>query len=160
MDILIYKAKHDPDIHNVRTAAVRALGEIGSGDAYRTLRELYESPTVPLEIRGASVEMLIEYDLGGSISTIQSVIEEQWSKNSSSLLDYTCKQLSTAKDGRLQGLYKKMLTHPDSINIILYGLRGIRNNSLSGLKEEVEKLTDESTHRTIRSYALSVLEEI
>jgi hypothetical protein len=160
VDILIYKAKHDPDVHNVRTAAVRALGKIDSAAAYRTLRELYEDPTVPLEIRGASAEMLIEYDLGGSISTIRKVIEEEWTKNASRLLDYTCKQLSSVKDGSLQNLYAKMLTHPESINIILYGLRGIRNNGLSGLKEEVEKLTGESTHRSIRSYALSVLEEI
>jgi hypothetical protein len=53
-----------------------------------------------------------------------------------------------------------MLGHPSSINIKIYGLRGIRLNGFSGLKGEVEKLTGEETARPIRKLALSVMEEL
>jgi len=88
------------------------------------------------------------------------LIEREWDKEKPIMLDYLCKQLSTTRDKSLSDLYRKMLSHPKLINLHLYGLRGIRLNGLSGLKEDVEKLTDKKYARSVRQLAQSVLEQL
>ncbi|MFP4267155.1 MAG: HEAT repeat domain-containing protein [Spirochaetaceae bacterium] len=160
VDILTFKAEHDPDTRNVRTAAVRALGEIDDDEAHEFLLELYKSSKTPAEIRGTAIEVLVEHNLPESIDTIEAVLVEEWENEDSKILDYTCKQLSTAKHKALEPLFARMLTHPERINLIIYGLRGIRLNGFSSLSGEVEKLTEKNTARSVKQLALSVLEEL
>ncbi len=160
VDILSYKAEHDPDVHNVRRAAVRALGKIGKNGAHAFLEELYEKKNVPMEIRGTAVEMLIEHNLSGSLGTIKKLMQDEWDEENSKLLDYTCKQLSRKESVALRPLFERMLKHPSSLNIVIYGLRGIRLNKFGGLRDEVERLAEDGNPRPIRSLALAVLEEL
>lgn len=160
LDILKYKAEYDPDIRNVRLTAVRAIGKLESREGYNFLRELYSSQKTPAGLRTASIEILVEEDLNNSLDVINEVFEEEWGKDKSSILDYTCKMLSTKESNRLAPLYKKMLNHPSHINLLYYGLRGVRLNKVGSLKAEVEDLTSKEVSRGVQSLAKKVLEEL
>ncbi len=160
LDILKYKAEYDPDIRNVRLAAVKAIGKIDGEEGYSFLRKLYSSSDTPLGLRTASIKILVEENLTPSLDAINKVMKEEWEKDESYILDYTCKMLSTKKSNELKPLYKKMLNHPSHINLLIYGLRGVQLNKISSLKAEVEKLTGDSVSRGVRSLAKSVLTEL
>lgn len=160
LDVLEYKVRHDPDVRNVRLAALKAIGAIGTKKGYDILRDLYSNQKVSPILRNEAVRILVENSLTASMKTIEEVIAEEWGKENSLILDYTCKQLSLTESNSLVGLYEKMLTHPKSINIQIYGLRGIRLNRFGSLKAQVEKMTEAPYARSVRQLAESVLSEL
>ncbi|HDQ14820.1 MAG TPA: HEAT repeat domain-containing protein [Sediminispirochaeta sp.] len=160
VEILEYKARQDPDVRNVRLAAVKALGAMDQPEAYEILRDLLGDEKANPLLRQEAARLLVENDLSESLDDITKLIEREWDKEKPIMLDYLCKQLSTTRDKSLSDLYRKMLSHPKLINLHLYGLRGIRLNGLSGLKEDVEKLTDKKYARSVRQLAQSVLEQL
>lgn len=154
--ILIYKARKDPE-KNVKAAAVSALGEIGTAEGFEFLRELYSKTTTPQSVRTSAAEILIEKDLNASIETIKTVLAEEWEKENSPILSYTCKFLSKAENPGLKEFYARMLDHND-IAIKIYGIRGIELNKLGIHKERLESLTEEGINNAVRKAALSALE--
>jgi len=158
--ILIYKTEKDPDIRNVRAATLNALGEIGGSDAYNFIRELYKNERTDIGLRSIAIGILAENDLSKSLKIINSVLEAEWEKEKPLILDYTCKILSTTKASSLKGIYLKMLSYDKTLNLKLYALRGIKLNRFSSLKNEVENLTTDGTHDTIKKLALDVLKNI
>lgn len=159
-EILKYKAQHDPDIRNVRLAAVKAIGELDTGKGYDFLREIYRDARTPAGLRAKAIEILVEDSLSASIDVINEVFDEEWKKDKSYILDYTCKILSTRKSPHLGPLYERMLNHPSHINLLYYGLRGVRLNKFGSLRDEVEELTSNEVSRGVRSLAKSVLDEL
>ena len=157
--ILIYKAKNDPE-KNVKTQAIKALGEIGGNQAFSFLREYFVSEANASPLRLTAMEVLVSSDLKNSFEIINEVIVSEWEKEDSQILDYTCKTLSMTEEKGLNDLFMLFLSQPDSLNIKIYGIRGIRRNGLSLLKDEIEKLTDESVHRSIRREAVAALDEL
>jgi HEAT repeat protein len=160
VEILKFKARHDPERNNVAPAAIRSLGTIGGDKAFSFLREVYENDDYSDSLRLTAMRSLIENDLRGSLATLRKVIDEEWEEENSRILEYTCKELSTTENRILQPLYQKMLTHPDHFHIPIYGLRGIRLNGLRALKSEVKKLTDEEHNQHVRELAKTVLDEL
>lgn len=160
VDILEYKVYHDPDVKNVRMAALQALAAMDSNEVYDIMRDMMLDQNIPMLLRAESVRILVEKDLSSSLKKITELIETEWDKEKSYILDYTCKQLSTTKDSSLKPLFAKMLSHPKQINILIYGLRGVRLNKIGSLKEEVEKMTGKNYARSVRQLAQAVLDEI
>ena len=158
VDILVYKASKDPE-PNVRKAAVKALGEVGSPEALGFLRDLYSKSTSPQDLRTISVEILIDKDLAASIPVINQVLAEEWEKDKSPVLGYTCKFLSTAKSPQLGDLFSKMMNYND-VAVKIYGIRGAGANRLGGLREQIESLSGEGNNPSIRKAALSALENL
>lgn len=158
--ILIYKSENDPDIRNVRVASLNALGEIGGSKVFLFLRELYQNERTDTRLRKIAIEILADKDISNSLQTILKVIEDEWDKDKPVILDYSCKILSTTKYSSLKAIYSKMLTYEKTLNLKLYALRGIRLNTISSLKTDVENLTTDETPGSVRKLALDVLNEI
>jgi HEAT repeat protein len=158
--ILIYKSENDPDIRNVRSAALNALGEIGEKESFEFIRKLYKNKRTNIGLRSIAIKVLAEKDLINSLETIESVIKEEWDESKPAILDYTCKILSTTKNSSLKDLYSKMLLYDKTLNLKLYALRGIRLNSITSLKPEVEKLTEDEIPNAVRKLALDVFKEL
>ena len=158
VDILIYKAKKDPE-KNVKLAAVEALGEIADAGSMDFLRELYEKSNTNQAVRTKSAEILIEKDLSESLPVIIKVIDEEWEKDNSAVLNYTCKFLSTSKESRLEPLFERMLGHKE-IAVRIYGIRGIQLNKFGSMKGRLEELTDEKVNNAVRKAALGALEQM
>jgi len=158
--ILIYKSENDPDIRNVRSASLNALGEIGGSKAFDFIRDLYSNERTDAGLRSIAIEILADKDLKNSLKIISEVLKKEWEKDRPVMLDYTCKVLSTTKSSLLKDLYTKMLSYDKTINLKLYGLRGIMLNSISSLKPDVEKFTSEETPGSIKKLALDVLKSL
>ncbi len=158
--ILIYKIEKDPDIRNVRSASLHALGEIGGNTAYDFIRELYINERTDTGLRSIAIGILAEKDLSKSLKIIKTLLEDEWDKDKPVMLDYTCKVLSTTKDSSLKEFYIKMLSYDKTLNLQIYALRGIKLNSISSLKSEVEGLTGEETPGAVRKLAMDVLKSI
>ena len=76
----------------------------------------------------------------------------EWDKTNSHLLDYVCMQLSQAKNPRLEPLFERFLGSP-SLNIEIYGLRGIHANGFKSLLKKVEPFDSPKTNSSVRAAA-------
>ncbi len=158
VDILIYKAKKDPE-KNVKLAALKALGKINEPSSLDVIRDLYKKHTTPQSVRNQAAEIIINNDISNSIECITEVLSEEWERDKSPVLSYTCKFLSKTKEPNLEPLFERMLGHKD-VAIKIYGIRGIQLNGFSSLKEKLEKLTEEGNNKSVRKEALSAVEKL
>ncbi|MBI9108747.1 MAG: HEAT repeat domain-containing protein [Spirochaetales bacterium] len=156
--ILIYKAKKDPE-NNVKLAAIAAIGEIGGREGLDFLQDIYSKNTTAQSIRTKAAEIIIEKDLQASLEIIKKVVAEEWEKDSSVILSYTCKFLSKAEHPGLKEIFARMLDHND-VAIKIYGVRGVQLNRISDQKERLESLTKEGVNNAVRKAALSALENL
>ena len=156
--ILIFKANKDPEM-NVKEEAVKALGQINSINASDALKEIYGNELSPLLLRVTAVEILAKNDLAGSLELFTEVINKNWEKKGSRILERTAYYLSVAESAELTTLYSRFLDSGDLV-IIIYGIRGIERNREVTLLEAIEKLSGEDNHRSIRKAALSALEAL
>jgi HEAT repeat protein len=158
VNILIYKAKKDPE-NNVKVAAVKALGQIADADSMEFLRELFKKSTTVQSLRTVAAEIIIREDLKASLDTINVVLSEEWEKENSAVLSYTCKFLSKTEYSELEQIFERMLNHKD-LAIKIYGIRGIQLNGFTAQKERLESLTKEGVNNAVRKAALGALEQL
>ena len=158
VDILIYKAKNDPE-RQVRLQAIEALGVIGTPGAFGYLRELY-GDTIALPVyREAAFTALCEHALQDSLDVFREVIEQEWGSKDQKVIQFTAKKLSTTEAPGLKWFYERFLGSPN-VYVRIYALRGIGRNGLRTFREKVEKVSTEDPYPAARQTALSVLEEL
>lgn len=158
VDILIYKAEKDPDIRNVRNAAIEALAKIGGGKAEGFLVDHYISDKSPMQTRSSAISVLLEHNPAQAAAAIDKLFHDKIAEENSAIVMETARQLSTMKSDRLEGLYKRMLEQTDRQELVLYALRGIRINRMRDLEGDVKALDDEDLPAAIRQNAQHVLE--
>ncbi len=156
--ILEYKARYDPE-PNVQGAAIAALGKIDSGGAPDFLKGLYGNDLLGPARRTEALDALVANDLSGSLPAITKVIDAQWAKDpQSSLLDYTAKQLSQARDPALHDLYGRLLKAP-TVNLRIYGIRGAALNGMTDFRPEIEAMSrDKTAAEPVRAAAEAALQ--
>ena len=141
----------------MKQASLKALSKLGGEKGLTYLRELFEDEKSPLELRSFTVEQLIDRNLVSSINSIIKVMDQEWKKDNSPLLDTIGKLLSRTESNDLEPFYKKLLEHKNP-NIQIYALRGIQKNKMTGLSEQVKELTKEKYPPQVRKQALSLLD--
>ena len=156
--LLIYKAVNDP-AEPVRIESVKALSAIGSQQSLSFLREKASEKKAAVSLRKLALVEIIKNDLSGSYSVIEKILEDEWESPGSFMLDTACSALSETKSDKLTDLYSRMLDHP-SLTVKLSGMKGIKLNKCSTLKEKVSKFTGEDVSSSVRNYAKSVVEEL
>ena len=157
--ILEYKARFDPT-QNVREAAISALGKIGAGDSNEFLKKLFANDLVDPALREKALGSLLSHDLARSLGTIEKVIAKVWATQPQSpFLDFICKQVSQTKDPALKSLYLRFLDGP-TLNIRIYGIRGIVNNGFTDLRGSVEALSTDKNPQAVRENALTALKAL
>jgi hypothetical protein len=158
VEILIYKARHDPE-RQVRLQAFQSLGAIGGPRAVDFLNEVYRDRGQTALYRQEALAALLAGDPGAAgLAAVRAVVEEEWSSKDASVLDFTARRLSTLKQAGLGELFQRLLEHPNPI-IRLHGLRGIRLNRLQSLRAEVRALAEGDPHPAVRREAQLALEE-
>ncbi|UCF99293.1 MAG: HEAT repeat domain-containing protein [Spirochaetaceae bacterium] len=158
VDILIYKAKYDPE-RQVRLQAIESLGAIGTAQAFDYLRELYADKIALLLYREAAFTALCENALGENLDTFRGVIEQEWGSKDQKVVEFTAKKLSVTEAPGLKWFYERFLDSP-SVYVRIYGLRGIERNRLRILREKVEKVSESDPYPAARQVALSVLSRL
>ncbi len=156
VDILQYKVRKDP-IRHVRYASLEALGQIGGSDADDFILEMFEGERVAFDIRQKALDMMMEHRISGSIDALEEVLRPKWSADNDSELGPFCKTLSTTEWDRLRPFYAEMLAHKDFV-IRIYGIRGVRLNKISGLKDALKAMDNEKEAVNVRREAQAALE--
>jgi hypothetical protein len=158
VDILIYKARNDPE-RSVRLEAIRSLGAIGGARAMSYLREAYQDRLLANPYREEALAVLLQSDPAGSLGAVRAVVDEEWGRQDPAVLEFTARRLSAVKQGGLGELLGRFLESPN-LSLRLYGLRGIRLNHLGSLREKVRKLAEGDPHPAVRREAQAVLEAL
>jgi len=158
VDILVYKARHDPE-RAVRLEAIRSLGAIGGSKALSYLREAYQDRLLGNLYREEALAVLLQQDPGGSLQAVRAVVEEEWGRKDASVLEFTARRLAVLEQGGLGELFRRFLESPN-LSVRLYGLRGIRLNHLGSLREKVRALAEQDPHPAVRREAQLALEAL
>jgi hypothetical protein len=160
VDILIYKARHDPE-RQVRLEAIHSLGAIGNRPAVGFLREAYQDRLLGNLYREEALAALLERDPDGSLEAVRTVVEEEWSRKDPAVLEFTARRLAALQQAgsAAADLFERFLGH-SNVAIRLYGLRGIRLNHLGSLREQVRALSEGDPHPSVRREAQLVLEAL
>jgi HEAT repeat protein len=156
VDILVYKAKHDPE-RQVRLQSIEALGVIGTPQAYGYLQDLYRDRIALPEYREAAFTALCENALRENLDVFREVIEQEWGSKDQKVVEFTARRLSTTEAPGLKWFYERFLNSPN-VYVRIYALRGIGRNGLRTLREKVEKVSTDDPYPAARQVALSVLE--
>jgi HEAT repeat protein len=156
VDILIYKARYDPE-KQVRVQAIQSLGAIGNARAVAFLTEAYPDGKLANLYREEALGALLLHDPGGSLNAVRDVIEAEWNRKDITVLEFTARRLAGLSQAGLGELFKRFLGHPN-VAIRLYGLRGIRLNRLASLRDEVRALADGDPHPSVRREAQLALD--
>ena len=155
---LKYKAEFDPE-KPVRTESIKALSAIASSESLEFLRNKASDKKASITLRKLSLIELINNDLKGSMHVIDSILEDEWEVKTPVLLETACSTMASKKSDSLAKYYERMLDHP-SLTIKLAGMKGIKLNKCTSLKDKIMVFTEDGVSSSIKNYAKSVLEEL
>lgn len=156
--ILEYKALKDPE-KPVRLAAIKALAGMNSEETRTTLLDIFCNAKEGQEYRFQALDSLTAFPLAGSLERIMAVVNEEWSKTESKILEYSCKKLASIKDTDLVNFFIRCTAH-SWLPIRLHGLTGLKNNATADQKELLENLSSDKEPEIVRKYALDALESL
>jgi HEAT repeat protein len=158
VSILQYKVKKDP-VRHVRYASMKALAEIGGGDAEKFILEQFEGERVAFDLRQKALDMMMEYKISGSIDSLEKVLRPKWSTDKDNELGPFCKTLSSSEWDSLKPFYVEMMAHKDFI-LRIYGIRGVKLNKIASLKDAVKAMDNEKEAVNVRREAKAALESL
>ncbi|GAB4373400.1 MAG: hypothetical protein Kow009_09280 [Spirochaetales bacterium] len=156
LGMLQYRVRRDTD-KQVRLSALKALAEMGSEESFSFLRDLLLDDRSALELRMETIRLFLENPSEGRMKALEDLIDKEWTKENSRLLDEACKQLSLKVLPGNDELYRKMLNHRSFI-IRIYAIRGIGRNDIRSATDQLRTLAKEGASSQERKEARLVLE--
>ncbi|MCX7787050.1 MAG: HEAT repeat domain-containing protein [Spirochaetes bacterium] len=157
VEMLIYRVRRDSD-KQVRLSSLKALFEIGSEKSFSFLQDLILDDKASLDLRVETIRLFLQNPSDGLMKTIRTLMEREWTKENSRLLDETCKQLSIQTLSGIEDVYQKMLSHRSFI-IRVYGIRGIGRNGIRSATDQLRQLAKEGASPQEKKEARLVLEQ-
>ncbi|MDR2019392.1 MAG: HEAT repeat domain-containing protein [Treponema sp.] len=154
---LRYRAERD-DVPAVKDEAIKALGAIWNGETRTALEVLFSERRNPDRVRILAAEMLIKYDPDAYTHTVIAGLDEAKSKNMNPLYNGILRVLGGARSQKIEDLAARFFSMGGVVEKS-YALDMTANNDLTGLIEEVRKLTDEKNGSLSRK-AKTVLEQL
>lgn len=135
-----FVARRDPD-HRVRRSALRSLADLGTADAWDTIRSLMLSQGAPHESRVFAVELLAEQPARDTTDAFVELFTMEESNRDVRLVQQLARSASTMEHRTLDALYGMLLSHRDTA-VRTYAIRGIRLNRIGSFREELETLSE------------------
>lgn len=157
IEMLVFRVRRDSD-RNVRLSSLRALSEIGEEKSLTFLQDFLVDDKAPVELRVETIQLFLQNPSERGMKALRTLIEREWAKENSRLLDEACKQLSLHTVKGTGDLYEKMLTHRSFI-IRIYGIRGIGRNNIREASDQLRQLAKEGASPQERKEARLVLEQ-
>ena len=155
---VLYKARQDPE-RQVRLAAISTMARLDTADGWELLEERVLSDRTALEERSAILDVMMNERLGRSVDLILQVMEQEWDKENSRVLDVIGRIASRVEDQRIEPVAARLLDHPNYI-LQIYGARAVGRSRLPGLIPIVEARQSEGSHPALRSAAVRALEQL
>ena len=153
-----YKARRDPE-RPVREEAIRALARIGTPESVGILRELALDEDLGEVERILAVEQLAESASAETAEVFAQIVEEEWEREGSKLLDAVGRIVSENAARGYAPLYDTLLEHPNFI-IRLYAMRGIGEAEVRGRAEALKQVARDNPPGLVRRTALIALEKM
>jgi HEAT repeat protein len=157
ISIMIYKAEKDPE-NTIKIEALKAIGSLGTAEAGAFLAKTYEDEKIDPALRIIALNSLNSFNFGVYKASVEKVLDKEWPKKTSPLLEQTASALSKVQSADLLGLYEKMLQSAN-ISVKASALAGIKKNKMTALKDKVKALSEDKASG-IQKLALSVLESL
>lgn len=155
---IAYKARRDPE-RPVREEAIRALAQIATPESMELLRELALDGDLGEVERILAVERLGESATGTTAGAFAQIVEEEWDREGSRLLDAVGRIVSENASREYAALYDTLLEHPNFI-IRLYAMRGIGEAGIRARAEALKRVADDNPAGLVRRTALTALEKM
>ncbi len=153
-----YMVQNDPE-ESIRRKAVTTLAELDSPEAWEFLQTHVANEKTPQAMRIQIIQLLVEHNPDGGAEILREIMQEEWDKENSRVLDSLAKAMSTADNTDFETFFVRMLEHPNFV-IQMYGVRGISRSGLSQHREKIEALSEEGHHPALRREANSGLERL
>lgn len=154
---IAFKARRDPE-RPVRAEAIETLGSIATPEALEALAEIARNNRLAETERMLALSQLIAHDAGMFEDLLTEIVEEEWERDGSRVLDTIGKELSTAGEPSLAELYLRFLEHPNFV-IRVYAIRALGAARLTAEQSRLKTLADEN-EGLIRTTALAALEKM
>lgn len=155
---VMYKARRDPE-QRVRLEAIETLVALDNGDGWRLLEEMAAQRNGGVEIRAAVLDHLIRNRPRQSRDIVLAVVEEEWNRDNSRLLDIIGRAVSQVSSQSVEPIVARLADHRNYL-LQIYALRAIGKNQLMSLREIALDRSREGNHRAIRSAALRALDQL
>jgi len=157
IQILIYRADRDP-VDSIRIAALDSLAEIGGKEAFDYIRSRALDPRTNPGMRRHAFSLAVNRDTTNSIKMIETIFENEPTAANRAFIESLAAELCNVEYPGLAPFFERMLAS-GSVVIRVAGLRGIRLNRISSLKDKVRAIAeDERQARSVRNHALATLE--
>jgi HEAT repeat protein len=151
---LKYRAEQDEN-PNVKDEAIRALGAIANDEAMAIMESLFGEQKNADRVRLAAAEMLIKNNPGAYLGRLVIELDAAKQKNQTPLYNGFLKIAGDARTESAESLARRFMQNGGIVEKS-YGLDLAGNNNLTGLAEEIKKLTadrNESLARKARRIA-------
>jgi len=155
-DMVIYIARNDPEVP-VRTQAYRTLGAYDTPRAWEAIETDSASTKVGEAYRLLLLELVVRERYAQNKTTIDTIIEAEWTKENSRILDIIGRNLSTLTTGDGVEVFERFLGHSNLI-IKIYGIRGLGNANAREYRDRLETLAEDGNPAAIRQNAQEVLD--
>lgn len=147
-ELLRYKATNDP-VTQVRIASLKTLGLSGEQENFKYLVDFFKNNRNGTGVRLAALSVLVNNKIPGTNDAVDSVMDELWEKDEGRFLEFVCRDLSRTDWVELGPLYQRMLSHSNWL-IQIYGIRGIRRNSIQTLQGKVNDMDRDGVDSRVR----------
>lgn len=156
--MVVYIARNDPETP-VKTQAYRTLGAYKTPGAWQTLEQDLENPRLSESYKLQILEMLIQNRFSESRSKIEAIMEAEWAKPNSRLLDMIGRTLSAGTFPEAADIFLRFLDHKETV-IKIYGARGLGNSAVRSHIERLEELDADGIDNALRQNVQRALEKL
>ncbi|MCL2704899.1 MAG: HEAT repeat domain-containing protein [Spirochaetaceae bacterium] len=155
--ILIYRADNDP-VEDIRNTSLTALAEIGGKEAFDFIRSKASDPKIGVKTRHHAFTLAVNKDTANSLEMIETIFAKESSASNKAFLESLTSELCRVEYSGLAPFFEKML-ESSSVVIRIAGLRGIRLNKISSLKDKVKAIAEDQKQATaVKNNAIATLE--
>ncbi|SIQ00388.1 HEAT repeat [Alkalispirochaeta americana] len=155
---VLFMVRRDPE-RPVRLEALQTAAALNDPQGWELLLNRLKDPRGNEEERGVIADLAIRKNLQDSMDVLKEVVQKEWERENSRILDRIGRSVSEGADRDLAPLVELLLNHPNPI-IQVYGMRGVGE---SGLRQFAEVLTErrgEGNHPLVRRTAENALNKL
>ncbi len=158
LPILDYKAHYDP-VSQVRVAAIKAIGGMGSSQGEDNLAALYQGAGFPPETRENALKALVARSVSRAAEAAKAVMAAEGKNVDQRPIEATARVLSDAHGADLKDVFTTMLASPDQV-IRAYAVRGIGANGFSDLKDRLKDMSTKDPSLLVQREAEKALSKL
>jgi hypothetical protein len=151
-------ARNDPEVP-VRTQGYRTLRAYDSNQAWQVIEADAFNTRISESYRLLLLEMVVQNRFRQNRDRIVEIIDQEWTKENSRLLDVIGRNLSTLNESQALPIFERFLSHREIV-IRIYGIRGIGNSAGRQFRDQIEALTQDGNPPVIRQNARAALERL